>query len=134
MKNMFQKLWFVLAVLLLTSLACSFSASTAKVSDVSMARDEQGNESTSFFAQDEVFYCFVTLANAPEDTALKAVWKTVNVEGEQAGLILDEAELKAGSGKHQFSISNQNLWPLGVYAVEIYLNNELQQTLEFHVE
>ena len=62
------------------------------------------------------------------------MWKTVNVEGEQAGLTLDEAELTAGSGTHQFTLSNQNLWPLGVYAVEIYLNHELQQTLEFRVE
>ena len=134
MKRINSKFWLVLTVLLLVSLACNFAASTASVSDAYMARDEDGDDPTTVFAQEEVFYCLVTLKNAPDDTALKAVWKTVNVEGEESGMVIDEVELTAGSGKHSFSLSNENLWPFGTYSVEIYMNGELQQTVEFSVE
>jgi hypothetical protein len=134
MKRINSKFWLALTVLLLVSLACNFAASTASVSDAYMANDEQGDNPTSVFAQDEVFYCLVTLKNAPDDTALKAVWKVVAVEGEEPGMEIDSAELTAGSGKHSFSLSNDNLWPLGTYSVEIYMNDELKQTLEFTVE
>ena len=134
MKRINSKFWFILTVLLMVSLACNFSASTASVSDAYMARDEAGDDPTTVFAQDQVFYCLVTLKNAPDDTALKAVWKIVAVEGEDPGMEIDQAELTAGSGKHSFSLSNENLWPIGTYSVEIYMNDELQQTVEFSVE
>lgn len=134
MNRINSKFWFVLIALLLVSLACNFSASTASVDEVYLARDEPGDDRTTVFAQDEIFYCFVTLKNAPDDTILKAVWKVVNVEGEESGMVLKELDLTAGSGKHQFSLSNQNLWPVGTFSVEIYMNDELQQTVEFSVE
>ncbi len=134
MKHRYSKLWMVFFVLLAASLACNFSASTASVSEVYMSNDAEGNGSTTSFAQDEIFYCFVSLANAPDDTTLKAVWKVVDIEGEEAGMVLQELELVAGSGKHQFSLSNQNLWPNGVYGVDIYMNGEFQKTVEFRVD
>lgn len=134
MKHRYFKLWMILLVLLAASLACNFSATTANISEVFMSRDAEGNGSTTSFAQDEVFYCFVRLSNAPDDTSLKAVWKVVDVEGEESGMVLQELELVAGSGTHQFSLSNQNLWPYGVYGVDIYMNGEFQKSVEFRVD
>ena len=33
-----------------------------------------------------------------------------------------------------YNLSNDQLWPIGTYKVEIYLNDKLDQTLEFSVE
>ena len=122
------------AVLLAASLACEFSASTANIKEAWMARDEAGEQKTDVFAQGEVFYCIVELANALDQTSVKAAWTAVNVEGEEPNLLLDETELTGGSNRLTFELSNNMLWPLGRYKVDLYLNDELDQTLEFEVK
>jgi len=131
-----NRLKVILAIssLLLVMVACSFSASTANIKDVKMARDYDGNDPTTTFAQDEVFYCVVELANAPDDTVIKASWVAVDVEGAEPNTFIDETELSTGSGTVHFELSNNGLWPLGKYAVQLYLNGELEQTVEFTVE
>jgi hypothetical protein len=129
---------FILAMivmLLSAMLACDGSVSTANITSAKMAADSEGAQETYVFAQDQVFYCIVELANAPDDTKLKAVWTAVDVEGEQPDLLIDEAEITAGEqDTFTFNLSNEGLWPLGQYKVEIYLNDELDQTLEFQVQ
>ena len=122
------------AVLLAASLACEFSASTANIKEAWMARDDTGEQGTEVFAQDEVFYCIVEIANAPDETSVKAAWTAVNVEGEEPNLFLDETELTEGSNRLTFELSNNMLWPPGKYKVDLYLNDELDQTLEFEVK
>jgi hypothetical protein len=131
-----KNLWvFLLAVVMLLAaiLACSFSASTANIAEAWMARDEAGEQKTDVFAQDEVFYCKVELANAPDDTMVKASWTAVNVEGEEPNIFLDETELTTGDNILTFELSNNGLWPTGSYKVDVYLNGELDQTLAFEV-
>jgi hypothetical protein len=125
---------FTLTILMLSSLACGFSASTANIKDAWTSRDYDGNEPTTVFAQDEVFYCVVDLANAPDDTTVKAAWTAVQVEGVEPNLFIDEAELTSGSASLHFELSNNNLWPKGTYKVDLYLNDELDRTLEFSVQ
>jgi len=131
-----KNLWvFLLAVVMLLAaiLACSFSASTANIAEAWMAHDEAGEQKTDVFAQDEVFYCKVELANAPDDTMVKASWTAVNVEGEEPNIFLDETELTTGDNILTFELSNNGLWPTGSYKVDVYLNGELDQTLAFEV-
>lgn len=128
------KVFLAFFSLLLVMVACSFSASTANIKDVKMARDYNGNDPTTTFAQDEVFYCLVELANAPDDTVIKASWVAVDVEGAEPNTFIDETELSTGSGTVHFELSNNGLWPLGKYAVQLYLNGELDQSVEFTVE
>jgi hypothetical protein len=131
-----KSLWLLLlaaATLLGAMLACSFSASTANIDEAWMARDEAGGLRTDVFAQDEVFYCKVELANAPDDTTVKASWTAVNVEGEDPNIFIDETELTTGSNILTFELSNNGLWPIGSYKVDLYLNGELDQTLAFEV-
>jgi hypothetical protein len=128
------KIGLAISTLLLALLACSFSASTAKISDAKMARDYDGSDPTTVFAQDETFYCVVELTNAPDDTPVKASWVAVEVEGVEANTFIDEAELTTGSETLHFELSNNGLWPLGKYKVEIYLNDKLDRTLEFIVQ
>jgi len=131
-----NKFWIMLAVaaLVLGVLACSFSASTASIENAWMARDYDGQQPTTVFAQDEVLYCVVDLANAPDDTTVKAAWSVVEAEGVEPNYPLDETELTSGDADLHFELSNDMLWPVGKYKVDLYLNAELDQTLEFEVQ
>ncbi len=86
------------------------------------------------FAQDEVFYWVVDLANAPDDSAVKAAWSVVEAEGVEPNYPLDKTELTSGDADLHFELSNDMLWPAGKYKVDLYLNGELDQTLEFELQ
>ncbi len=123
----------VVAVLMSVS-ACEASFSTANISDAWMSADEAGDERVTSYGRDAVFYVQVDVSNAPDDTALKTSWVVVDVEGADPGLILDETETTFGDGVAYFALTNEGPWPEGAYKVEIYLNNELADTVEFAVE
>jgi hypothetical protein len=134
---MTQRNWtigFVLGVLMLISMACGFSVSTANIKDAQMARDEAGTQPTTVFASTDVFYCNADLQNAPEDTVVKAVWTAVDVEGNDPNTKIDETEITTGSGTVNFQLSNTNAWPVGKYKVELLINDELKETVEFQVQ
>jgi hypothetical protein len=114
-------------------LACNFSVSTANIGDAWMSSDKDGKDRATTFAQDAVFYAQVQLQNAPDDTKVKAVWTAVDVEDSEPNLKLDETELTTGSGLVTFNLTNDKLWPLGKYKVEIFLNDKSVKTLEFTV-
>jgi hypothetical protein len=123
---------FIGTLLLLTA-ACSFSASTANVKEAFTAREVNGvPEATTSFTPDEVFYCLVTVANAPDDTVTKAIWYAENADGVDPNTVLQQTEY-TGGGEITFNISNNQAWPSGAYKVEIYLDDELKQTLNFSV-
>ncbi|MEW6181185.1 MAG: hypothetical protein AB1522_14815 [Chloroflexota bacterium] len=128
--------WLILlglAVLVFSAVACEFSASTASIGDAWLSDSEEGSNRVTTFAQDAVFYAFADLKNAPEDTTLKAVWIAVEVEGVEPNFVINETEFTSGSNIITFNLSNENLWPVGKYRVEIYLNGKLDKTLDFEV-
>jgi hypothetical protein len=122
-----------LVVLVLAALACEVSASTAKVADAWMSTDEAGDARVTSFAQDADFFAQVDLQNAPDDTALKAVWTAVEAQDTDPNLVITETEFITGSGLVNFNLTNENLWPTGKYKVDIYMGGQLAQTLEFEV-
>lgn len=132
-KNKIQLIALFL-VLLFVSMACSFSASTANIKDAYLAADEEGTTPVKSFTQDQVFYAIVSLANASDDTTLKATWYAVDAEGVEPNLMIDEVSLTGGDGVYPFSLENNDLWPLGTYKVDLWLNDKLDRTLEFTVE
>ncbi|MBT3389597.1 MAG: hypothetical protein HN413_04225 [Chloroflexi bacterium] len=134
MKYRPYKLILAISLLILSILACDFSATTANIAEAFMARDYDGTQPSTAFAQDETFYCVVDLANAPDDTTVKAVWIAVQADGVDPNFLIDETEITSGSNSLHFELSNDNLWPTGKYKVELYLNGELDRTLEFEVQ
>ena len=124
----------VLSTLVLSSLACEFSASTASITEAVMARDAEGTEPTTVFAPEDTFFCLVTLGNAPDDTSVRAVWTAVEVEGNDPNTVIDESAIESGSGTLEFNLTNSNPWPVGSYKVDLYLNDELDRTIEFEVQ
>jgi hypothetical protein len=115
--------------------ACSFSASTANISDAKMATDEDGKHPTEVFSPKDTFYCLAKLNNAPDDTTVRAVWTAVKVEGAKPNTKIDEAKAKGGSSQLRFNLTNNDPWATGKYEVALYLNdaNKPTKTLSFEV-
>jgi hypothetical protein len=125
-------------ILALILSACSVSASTANISAAKMTQDEAGKNPTKVFSpNDQTFYLIAELSNAPEDTAVKAVWTAVDVEGVKPNLKIDESRITAdGSGQLTFDLTNDGPWPVGEYKVDLFLNDDQEpaRTLEFKVQ
>lgn len=133
--NAHKKILVAMMIMMLAALACGGSFSTAKIASAKMTSDNAGTQATTVFAQDQIFYCIVELANAPEDTKLKAVWTAVEVEGEQPNLQINTTEATVGTQNViPFELSLDGLWPTGKYKVDLYLNDVLDRTLEFEVQ
>jgi len=123
----------VLLATLLSLLACGGSFSTANIQRAWLSSDSSGAPETTEFSQDETFYCLVELANAPDETTLKAVWTALSAEGTDPNFLIDESELTSGDGTITFNLTNDQLWPIGTYKVDLYLNGELDRALTFEV-
>ncbi len=126
-------IFYILTLLFLTALACNFNFSTANIAEATMAKDPEGEQPTTVFAQDDTFYLVTDVAYAPDDTRVKTVWIAVEADGVEPDFMLGEKEL-TGGGSVNFSLENDQLWPVGDYKAELYLNDELARTLEFTVE
>ena len=117
--------------------ACSFSISTANITQAVLAKDVTGDNfepvnSTATFPTDQaVIHLVVTVANAPSDTKVKTVWTAVDVgDAAPANTEIDTAEVTLdASGNAHFTLSrpNSGMWPVGKYQVEIYLNDNLDR-------
>jgi len=127
-------IFIIIAVPLLLT-GCEFSASTANIASAVMATDEAGTNETAVFAPNDTFYAIIELANAPDETELKAAWTAVNVgEAAEPNLLIDEVTLETGSGQAIFDLANDGLWPSGQYKVELFLDGEPDRTLDFIVQ
>ena len=125
----------VVVVMILSVLACEGNFSTAGISSAILSADEDGAQETTMFAQEDTFYCIVTLANAPDDTTLKAAWTLIEAEGQEPDQLIDEVETTAdGKNVFTFNLTNEQLWPPGKYKIDLYLNGTLDRTLEFEVQ
>lgn len=133
-KNRFFSL-LVIVLLAIATLACGGSFSTANIKSATLSPQESGSPETTLFKQDDfTVYCLVNLANAPEDTVVKAVWIAVDVEGIDANTLIDETSLTSGDAQLTFDLTNDQLWPVGTYKVELYLNDKLDRTLEYRIQ
>jgi hypothetical protein len=134
-----NKLFFVaLAVLalMLSSLACEASASTANISNAHMSVDEADSAQTTSYTPDApAFYCYYDLKNAPDDTVVKGVWTLISAEGYDPNQEIDSAEITGGDETYYFSLGGTaEPWPVGQYKIDLYLNDTLVQTVNFDVK
>ncbi|MFN8422600.1 MAG: trypsin-like peptidase domain-containing protein [Anaerolineae bacterium] len=121
------------AIALLFATAACGSFSTANLKDLRLAKDKNGDDETTTFATDDTFFVLGTLSNAPDDTKVKAKWIATDAEGQDPDTEIDSVEKEFGSGDITFKLTNDKAWPTGDYEVKIYLNDELNKTLEFEV-
>ena len=125
---------FLVLLSALLLVACEFSATTANVKSATLAADEAGSRPTTTFEPSDTFYLLVDLANAPDDTTVRAVWYAVDVGSAAApNTLIDEASMTTGSAVVTFDLAHDDAWPPGAYKVDLFLNDELNQTLDFSV-
>jgi len=152
-----NKLVVLLAVvaLLLASLACNavtgggtdggdntnsggdgFSVTTANITNAYLARDIDGVDQTSVFApNDPSFYCFFDLNNAPDGTVMKGVWTLVSAEGYDSNSEIDSAEITGSDNTYYFSLGGgTDPWPVGTYKIDLYVDGNWVETIEFEVQ
>ena len=131
-----NKLPILLAIVALavSVLACGGSISTANIGDAWLSTDVEGNNRTTTFSQSDVMNLFIDLKNAPDDTELKVTWIAVNADGVDPNFVINESSYTSGDDTIHFDLSNDNLWPVGSYKADIYLNGELDRTLTFEVQ
>lgn len=134
MRSLRRRILLVVAVLAVAILACDFSFNTANIPEAYMSLDADGQQPSTVYRQDATFYAIVTLSNAPDGTTVEARWYAVAVEGAAPETFLEQASITSGSAVLTFHIANDLLWPPGEYRVDIYLNEELETSLDFAVE
>ncbi len=142
MKRIFTVVTLLLWVSVILA-ACSFSVSTANITQAVLAKDvksdtfEPVDPTSTFPTIQPVINLVVTVANAPSDTKVKTVWTAVDVgDAAPANTKIDEAEVTLdASGKAHFTLSlpSSGVWPVGKYKVEVYLNDKLDRTLEYNI-
>lgn len=129
------QIFIVIAVLVLVSLACGGSISTAKISNAYLTANSDGSGETTVFSPTDTFHAIVELKNAPDDTTLKAIWIAVDVPDVDPDFVIEETSTTSdGNDVITFDLSNDATWPAGSYKVDIYLNDKLDRTLEFEVQ
>lgn len=133
-----QRRWPVVLLIVgmtLMVLACGGTISTANIRSAKLSADASGSPAAVVFNQDDyTIYCIVELANAPADTVVKSVWIAANVEGVAPNTVIDSVSLSSGDAELTFDLTNNMLWPVGRYKVELYINDKLDRTLEYQVQ
>ncbi|MFZ5857837.1 MAG: hypothetical protein ACOYZ6_13475 [Chloroflexota bacterium] len=123
--------------LMAASLACSFGGELG-LSNARTAFDSDGAQPTSVFAPSDAIYVVADLSNATTGTVVNSKWYYVSVEGVAPNTLIDEANItiedESFSGTVHFFFPAGSDWPVGAYAVELYLNGTLIQTVTFSVQ
>ena len=116
-----------LGVLLVTALACNFSASTANISSLKLSKDKGASAEASTFAAADTIYAVAVISNAPDKLKAKGRLSAVQVEGQAAGPIPGaETTLDLpGSATATFTFTPPpGGWPPGSYKVDVEMLNE----------
>jgi hypothetical protein len=116
-----------LGVLVCAALACSFSASTANISDLKVSKDKAGTQPTSSFAASDTVYVVATISNSPGAVKVRGRLVFDEVEGAEKGPV-PGAETTVdlpGSGTATFTYTPPAAgFPPGKYKVEVFMLNE----------
>lgn len=118
---------FALGVLILASMACNFSVSTASLSDVKFGKDKTASGgSTSFKPEDEIF-AVTAVNNSIGKTKVKFRVLFDKVEGASTGAVAYKIERELpveGNGAVSFNFSLPGGFVPGAYHAEFVLVDE----------
>ncbi len=119
-------------------LAPALAAQESGRIDTAIASDSRETmaERTTFPPTQAKIYVFAMVADAPKDTAVKAVWIAEKCEGVEANKKFAESTTKFPGGATwiPFSYSKPNpQWAPGNYRVELFLGKTLATTVKFSI-
>ena len=127
MRIMRWSLALALAALMCGTLACSFSASTANLSSLKVAKDKAATQEASSFGPTDTVYAVAEVSNVPDKVKVKGRLLFDDVEGQPTGPVPGaETTLDLpGSGTATYTFTPPpSGWPKGKYKVEATMMNE----------
>ena len=115
------------------------STSTGALSEVHMARDDgkgdPGEETSTFNSKDRTIHSVSKLKDAKSGTKLRFSWFVVEANGTTNEKIKDiEYTTRALENVVHGHLTAPRDWPVGKYKVEVYVNENLEETVHFTVE
>lgn len=115
-----------LAMIMLTQ---GFSCSTASIGEAQMSTTTKDSvavdPTTSFKANEHELHCTITMANAPDDTKVRARWVAVKAGDVPPNTKIVESILETKGAEHvDFKMASEKDLPPGDYQVELTLNPE----------
>jgi len=126
------------AMLAFFTVGCSFSVSTAKISDAIMtdsidAEGKPGNTVTAYPTDAGTLYTSAVLKNAPDNTQVRIVWIYTT-----SGVTMDEIVIDSGEISNRYvyaSVSLDTPFPEGDYEVQYFIDDrkEADATVMFRV-
>jgi hypothetical protein len=130
----------VVLLVTLPLLACSFSAGGGgdepRLDTAVLCRELTADyapvEPTEVFSSSEDFYVSIEYFDLEEGQTIGVEWFLEDEFLYEASVPLDSANV--GEGYAGFSLTNTELWPAGNYRADIYLDGELDHTVDFSVE
>lgn len=149
--------WLAAGLLLFAVLACNLgknknnnsndnkaniateTGSGAAIKEIYMAKDDgngqPGDHTTTFAPGDHTIHCVATLKEAKAGTQMKFSWSIVDADGTQDQKIKDiDYTTKALEGVVHGHLTLPQDWPKGKYKVQVYVNGNLDKTLNYTVQ
>jgi hypothetical protein len=151
--------WLAAGLLVLVVLACNLSKSTnsnsksnsnsssstasdqgsgAFIKDIHMAKDDgsgaPGDETKSFAPGDRTVHCVATLKEAKAGTQMKFAWSAVDIKGKNTKI--QEIDYTTGALENLVHghLTYPQDWPAGKYKCQVFVNGDLDRTVNYVVE
>jgi hypothetical protein len=109
-----------------------------RVESIKLARENGGRLQSveNFKTADNPEHIVVKLAEGAEGTHVKTVWTNLNAGGATNQKLWEKELVTDESNRADFSLSNKNskFFPAGDYKIDIYLDDELIQTMRYKVQ
>jgi hypothetical protein len=107
------------------------------VERIYMASDsngDPGDETSSYEPADHKVHCLIELNKAKKGTQIRFVWKAIDVEGEKNKEIkTTEYSTNSFENKVHGHLTLPYDWPKGSYRVEVYINGNLDKTIDYTI-
>lgn len=148
--------WLAACLLLFVVLACSVGKNTNRdansnsnpevvetgsgtaIKEIHMAKDDggkPGEESDTFEPGDRTIHSVATLKEAKSGTAMRFSWWIVDADGTQNKKIKDiDYTTRTLENIIHGHLTLPQDWPKGKYKVQVYVNGDLDKTVNYTVE
>ena len=148
-----NSVWLAAGLLLFAVLACNLGnknnnsnnantenvASGSDIKEIYTAKDDgsgqPGDHTNTFAPGDRTIHCVATLKEAKAGTEMKFSWWIVDADGTQNKKVKDiDYTTKALENVIHGHLSLPQDWPKGKYKVEVYVNGNLDKTVNYTVQ
>ena len=109
------------------------------IREIHMAKDNgrgaPGDETSSFSASDRTLHCVVKLNEAKRGTQMRFSWWIVDADGSKNQKIKDmDYSTRSLEYVIHGHLTVPRDWPVGKYKVQVYVNGDLDRTVNYTVE